>query len=146
YAVLVSNDGNSIMSATVWLSVLPTNVVSVGGQELRFGKLTKPIWEGALKDDVAPHVTRDGLTLLYASKAPGGLGDWDLWQVTRPTLSSPWGTPVNLGPTINSSAADSEPLISPDGLSLYFSSNRAGGRGQYDIWVATRPSADAAFG
>jgi len=34
-----------------------------------------------------------------------------------------FGTPTNLGPTVNSSAKDTVPSISADGLELYFSSN-----------------------
>jgi len=35
---------------------------------------------------------------------------------------------------------------SEDGLSLYLASNRPGGRGGLDIWVATRSSSGAAWG
>ncbi|MHC4165781.1 MAG: SgcJ/EcaC family oxidoreductase [Planctomycetota bacterium] len=46
--------------------------------------------------------------------------------------------PTNLGPIINSSAGDSSPSISADGLELYFGSSRPGGSGGGDLWVATR--------
>ena len=49
-----------------------------------------------------------------------------------------FGTPVNLGPAVNSSYNDNGPCISTDGLSLYFDSDRSGGYGNGDIWVATR--------
>lgn len=51
---------------------------------------------------------------------------------------SAWTTPVNLGSGINSSASDQHPAISPDGLSLYFVSDRAGGLGGLDLYVAQR--------
>src|SRR5688572_30822324 len=41
---------------------------------------------------------------------------------------------------------DSCAVQSPDGLSLYISSNRTGGLGGLDIWVARRDSADDPFG
>jgi hypothetical protein len=60
----------------------------------------------------------------------------------RPLLqsfaSSEWLAPTNLGPVVNSSFNDIQPAISSDGLSLYFSSNRDGGAGGNDIWVAHR--------
>ncbi len=49
-----------------------------------------------------------------------------------------WGTAVNLGPSVNSSSNDAGPSISTDGLILYFSSNRSGGSGGYDLWFTTR--------
>ena len=53
-----------------------------------------------------------------------------------------FGTPTNLGPTVNSSASESSPSISADGLALYFSSNRPGGSGGTDLWVTTRATTD----
>ncbi|MHC4324546.1 MAG: TolB-like translocation protein, partial [Planctomycetota bacterium] len=49
-----------------------------------------------------------------------------------------WGTAVNLGSNVNSSSNDAGASISADGLTLYFSSNRAGGSGGYDLWCTTR--------
>lgn len=59
---------------------------------------------------------------------------------------SDWSTPVNLGPAINSPANDLTPSLSKDGRSLYFSSNRPGGTGLNDLWVAQRPSVDSEWG
>src|SRR2546426_5514195 len=36
----------------------------------------------------------------------GGIGSQDLWVSTRATTLDPWSTPVNLGPTVNSTAFD----------------------------------------
>ena len=56
------------------------------------------------------------------------------------------GEPVNLGPTVNSPSQESDPSLSTDGLSLFFRSNRAGGSGNHDIWVATRATTDDEWG
>jgi hypothetical protein len=70
----------------------------------------------------------------------------DLWMITRPTLlSSNWSAPVNLGTNVNSPYQEGAPVLSPDGLSLYFDSTRPGGSGGYDIWVATRPNVIGPF-
>jgi len=49
---------------------------------------------------------------------------------------------VNLGPVVNSSYGDFSPFIAPDGLSLYFSSTRPGGLGEFDIWVTTKQTSE----
>lgn len=73
----------------------------------------------------APSISTDELELYFTDypmgglTRPGGLGRADLWVTTRKTKGDPWGTPVNLGPTVNSSAWDQSPSISGDGLSLY---------------------------
>jgi serine/threonine protein kinase len=49
------------------------------------------------------------------------------------------GTPENLGPVVNSPYYDNDAHISPNGLELYFSSDRpGGGQGSYDIWITRR--------
>jgi hypothetical protein len=47
---------------------------------------------------------------------------------------------------LNTSSLDGCPIQSPDGLSLYMASNRPGGKGGLDIWVATRASTSAPWG
>ncbi|MBL7189169.1 MAG: PD40 domain-containing protein [Phycisphaerae bacterium] len=49
-----------------------------------------------------------------------------------------FGEPVNLGPIVNGPDHDQMPSISADGLELYFMSRRAGGSGDWDIWVSRR--------
>lgn len=44
----------------------------------------------------------------------------------------------NLGQAVNSPKSDYAPFVSPDGNSLYFASDREGGRGGTDIWVSRR--------
>lgn len=47
-----------------------------------------------------------------------------------------WDIPRNLGLAVNSEWWDGQPSISPDGLRLYFASNRPGGYGLADIWYS----------
>ena len=96
--------------------------------------------------DCGPSISTNDLSLYFGSNRPGGSGGNDLWMTTRPTVSDPWGPPVNLGPTVNSSAHDVEPSISTDGLVLFFMSTRSGGSGSYDLWVTTRASTNDDWG
>ena len=86
--------------------------------------------------DGRPALSADGLTLFVDSNRPGGQGDQDLWMCTRPSVSEPFGEPVNLGPTVNSSATEGGMALSADGLTLFFESNRPGGQGGVDLWMA----------
>jgi hypothetical protein len=63
---------------------------------------------------------------------------------------SEWSAAVNLGPVVNFRNMEFWPMISPNGLSLYFGSNRPGGilgaGDLQDIWVTRRASLDAPWG
>lgn len=59
---------------------------------------------------------------------------------------SDWAEPVNVGPIVNSPFTDFTPELSRDGLSLYFSSNRPGGFGLTDLYVARRAGPDQPWG
>jgi hypothetical protein len=60
------------------------------------------------------------------------------------TASAGWSEPTNLSdipgthPDVNTPYLDGCPIQSPNGLRLYMASNRPGGEGGIDIWVATR--------
>ena len=95
--------------------------------------------------DAAPSISADGLTLFFHSRRGGGRGGNDLYMATRATTSDPFTNVVNLGPLVNTAANETNPSISADGRSLYFNSNRGGGFGGTDIYVATRASVNDAF-
>jgi hypothetical protein len=65
---------------------------------------------------------------------------------------SAWGTPVNAeaapgtSSELNTAFNDGCPIQSPDGLSLYMATNRPGGLGGQDIWVARRDRAGGPWG
>jgi len=83
-------------------------------------------------------ISEDGLELYFASNRSDGYGGADIWVTKRDHKGADWGAAVNLGPMINTSVRDSLPWITPDGLKLYFSSERPSGYGGNDIWVTTR--------
>jgi hypothetical protein len=97
-------------------------------------------------DESPGDISPDGLTFYFTSNRSSGLGSYDTWVTTRATIQDPWGEPVNLGSTINSSAGDLGGRISADGLEFYFISNRPGGSGGYDIWVTTRATIQNPWG
>lgn len=81
-------------------------------------------------------ISGDGKTLVFAScDRPGAVGNCDLY-ISRRTGNN-WSKPRNLGRNVNSVAWDSQPSLSADGRTLYFTSDRRGGVGQEDIYVTT---------
>jgi hypothetical protein len=101
----------------------------------------------SLTDDYFPNISADGLTLYLQSRRSGSYGPYDLWVTTRRTTNDQWSEPVNLGPTVNSSAANGGPSVSADELSLYFhSGGQRGGSGGADLWITTRPTTNDPWG
>ena len=96
---------------------------------------TDPEFNGSALDG-CPFISRDGKTFYMASDRPGGLGGIDIWVSTRAGADDPWGEPVNVGAPVNSGANDFCPTISRDGHLFFFVSNRPGGCGGADIYVA----------
>jgi hypothetical protein len=88
----------------------------------------------------------DELELYFASGRSGGSGSLDVWVSRRATTEDRWGTPVNLGSTVNTSSIEGCPCISFDGLELYFGSSRPGTLGDTDLWVSRRTTTEDAWG
>ena len=96
--------------------------------------------------DSLASLSADGLTLYFISNRPGGHGSYDLYMTTRATKDDPWGAPVNLGPPVNTSAFEADPLISADGLELYLRAWRPDGYGGADLYVSRRPTTSDPWG
>ena len=89
-------------------------------------------------DDGQPNVRRAGRELFFFSTRSGTLGAADIYIARRDKVSDIWSEPVNAGPNVNSSAAETRPSLSWDGTTLYFGSTRPGGEGSTDIYMTTR--------
>jgi len=82
-----------------------------------------------------PSISADGKTLYFVSDRSGGYGGYDIYRSVR-NDNGEWGTPINLGPNINSTGNEKSPFIHPDGKTLYFSSDGWLGLGGYDIFYS----------
>jgi len=85
-----------------------------------------------------PALTGDLLRIVFAS------GD-DLYTSTRPAPDRSWLDPTPIVP-LNTPAIETAPGMSLDGLSLYFSSNRAPAVGSRDLWLSDRARITDAWG
>jgi len=85
--------------------------------------------------DFDPFISPDGSQLFFSSNrpAPGKTkkNDFDIWMVQKPGAG--WSSPTNLGADINTETQEYYPSVSKTGT-LYFSSNRDGGKGSLDIY------------
>ena len=97
-------------------------------------------------NDLAPAISKNGLSLYFQSNRPGGLGGPDLWVSRRSSEDADWEVPVNMGPVINSSSTEGAPAFSRDGHWLFFNSDRPGGVGGTDMWVSWRAHTHDDFG
>src|SRR5881409_1300024 len=93
-------------------------------------------------------LSKDGLTLYFASNRPEGPDDAvldnNIWVSQRACTDADdpacaWQQPVSLGPQVNTGSSDAGPALSRDGHWLFLLSNRPQGSfGSNDIWVAWR--------
>jgi outer membrane protein OmpA-like peptidoglycan-associated protein len=82
-----------------------------------------------------PALSVDEKKLYFAADMPGTLGQSDLFSVTINSDGS-FGTPENLGTTINTEGRETFPFISGDN-ELYFASDGRPGLGGLDVFVST---------
>jgi Tol biopolymer transport system component len=85
--------------------------------------------------DADPFLTPDGKRLFFISSRPVAgkkNQDLDIYVVEKNSIGA-WGEPQNLGAPINSDGAEWYPTITLDGT-MYFGSDRAGGKGRTDLY------------
>jgi tetratricopeptide (TPR) repeat protein len=121
--MLLSKDDN--INSDIWIS----NFDGVRWAPAR--KLKKEIntkyWEAH------GFITEDGSTLIFSSDRPGGFGGLDLY-VSKLGKDGEWGTPVNMGPEINTPFNDDRPFLIQNGKMLFFASQGHYNMGGYDIF------------
>ena len=90
--------------------------------------------------DGTPAVSSDGLELYFKTlRGPGmgGSGTNDIYRSTRASTSAAWGAPSPVT-ELNTNSIEGSPELSPDDLTIYLASNRAGSSGVMDIYKSTR--------
>ncbi|NBX38139.1 MAG: hypothetical protein EBR54_01835 [Flavobacteriia bacterium] len=80
-----------------------------------------------------PAVSPDGNSLVFASDMPGGQGGTDLYMASIESDGT-LGTPINLGPKINTANNELFPWYNQDNQ-LFFASNGHPGLGGFDLFV-----------
>jgi hypothetical protein len=91
-------------------------------------------------DDRRPIYSPDRLTLVFASnRSPGANSNTDLYIAQRAGAGGTFTSPARMAEPISSASSDLPGTLSNDGCVLYFTSDRPGGFGAHDVYVAKRP-------
>ncbi len=99
------------------------------------GRINTPSNEGAAT------ISADGRLMIFtACDRRDSKGSCDLYVSSK--SGEIWARPKNLGGRINTKYWESQPSLSADGKTLYFSSTRPGGNGGRDIWVTYKKDND----
>lgn len=87
-------------------------------------------------DEYYVSLTKKG-TIYFASDRKGGFGSHDLYRA-KP-VDGRYGTPENLGSSINTKYMEHDPFVAPDESYVVFTSvNRPGGFGSGDMYISFR--------
>ena len=149
YAGSVSGDGR-----TLYFDSVTTANRDILTKDLTSSSPPAPVAElNSAGNDAFPVVSLDGRTIYFASirALPGAAGDagasadagvkmdFDIWVARRATASGPFSdlAPVN---ELNTASTDVPNWISPDGCTIYISTDRNAPNGDRHIWAASKPA------
>lgn len=118
-------DENGVIRLKIFRATLSDEGIWTNVQELPFNSDSYSIAHPALSPDEK--------TLFFASDMPGTLGQSDIFMVTI-NGDGTFGTPKNLGNTINTEARETFPFVTSEEI-LYFSSDGHPGLGGLDIFA-----------
>jgi Tol biopolymer transport system component len=104
-----------------------------------FGPWSEPVNLGPIvnssANDAAPYISRDGLSLYFHSSRNAAPTNPDIYVSRRKAIDLPWEPPVNLGPIVNSGAAEAGPMLTRNGRLMVFASARTG---NFDLYATQR--------
>jgi TolB protein len=131
----ISSDGRSAL----WFS--RDRPGGPGGYDVWISRYRDGRWTDAVpapfnspQRDFDPALSADGSFVYFCSDRPGGMGGDDLYRVAMD--GERFGVPEHLGAAVNSDGDEFAPMPAPDGGALLFSSDRAGGAGGHDLYLA----------
>jgi len=132
--VLFSSQRSPSQLNDIWRATRTSTTIS-------FGAPTLVASLSSSGDECCAVMTANELHVVFAGK-PGS--DINLYLSSRGSVAATWATPA-LVAELETNAQESNPYLTPDGLTVYFDSDRPGGAGSRDLYVATRPDVSSPF-
>jgi outer membrane protein OmpA-like peptidoglycan-associated protein len=86
----------------------------------------------------SPFLHPDNQTLYFSADSLPGMGGSDIFFVRR-GADGAWGTPENIGYPINTKSEEGMMVVSLDGRTAYYASDRTGGSGGIDLYSFELP-------
>ncbi|MDP3788423.1 MAG: carboxypeptidase regulatory-like domain-containing protein, partial [Candidatus Chromulinivorax sp.] len=126
-------DGNKITLIKIYKATLEND---------KWSNVTELPFDSDNYSTAHPVLSPDGKTLYFASDMPGTLGQSDLFKV-KINEDGTFGTPKNLGNTINTEGRETFPFIN-DENEIYFASDGHPGLGGLDVFMS-RINTDGTF-
>ena len=102
-----------------------------------FGQITNIAELNTPGDEYGPALTHDALTLYFSSTIASSNSTLDIFVASRSAIGEPFGT-ASAVTELNSPANDDTPAVTADGLTMVLRSDRPGGLGSDDVYIATR--------
>lgn len=82
-------------------------------------------------------ISGDGNEIFFTSDKKKSIGGRDIYYIKR-VRKNKWTKPFNLGDPVNSEYNEESVYVSSGGDTIWFSSNRPGGMGGYDIYMSVK--------
>lgn len=133
---------------TLLLPIDPSNPAYHGNrqEDLYYSTFENGQWQPARDVGIPPNtpdnegaqtISGNGLLLVFTGcMRDDGYGFCDLYYSEN--RNGAWTVPENIGPPVSTRYSEKQPALSSDGRVLYFSSDRPGGLGSYDLWMSVR--------
>ena len=134
---MTSNGDKLLIYKESAVSIGDIFISSLVGKSWQKAQLLDPSLE--TKDlETGACISNDGKRLFFAADMKGTLGGKDIYMMEMDDTKK-WGSPVNLGPTVNTKFNEDNPMLWHDGKTLFFSSQGHNSMGGYDIFQTSRP-------
>lgn len=114
------------------------DILSAEYEDGEWGSPQKPAVKiNSIYRETSISITEDESEIFFTSDMKKGLGGSDIYYIKR-VQRNKWTKPFNLGDPVNSERNEESVFVSPGGDTIWFSSDRFGGMGGYDIYMSVK--------